>query len=117
MKKLVISFVLLSLLFSASSLNAQTDWMEEYWRNTDFNDTALVSNEQFSEHLLNFLYRFTNAEEHTFDSLTINGLGFVLGKAKANMRAYEYVLAFALNGYTGMGRSTVTDYLLNYLMV
>lgn len=114
MKKLVISFVLLSLLFSASSLNAQTDWMEEYWRNTDFNDTALVSSEQFSEHLLNFLYRFTNAEEHTFDSLTINGLGFVLGKAKANMRVYEFVLEYALNGYTGMGRSGVTDFLLNY---
>ena len=114
MKKLVFSLVFLSFLFSASPVDAQTDVMEEYWRNTDFTDTTLISNETFSEQLVGFLYKFTDADEKAFDSLTINGLGFVLGKAKANMRVYEFVLEYALNGYTGMGRSKVTDYLLNY---
>ena len=30
------------------------------------------------------------------------------------MRMYEYILEFALNGYSSMGRDKVTDYLLNY---
>ena len=30
------------------------------------------------------------------------------------MRVYEFILGFALNGYSAMGRDAVTDYLLNY---
>ena len=114
MKKIIISILFLSMLFSVSVASGQNSWMEAYWNEVDFRDTALISNEAFSEKLINYLYTFTNADEKTFDSLSINGLGFVLGKAKTNMRVYEYVLEFALNGYTGMGRSAVTDYLLNY---
>lgn len=114
MKKLVVLLVLFPFLFSAFPSDAQTDVMEEYWRNTDFTDTTLISNKAFSEQLVNFLYEFTDADEKAFDSLTIHGLGFVLGKAKVNMRVYEFVLEYALNGYTGMGRAKVTDYLLNY---
>ena len=114
MKKLVISIVFLICLFSAIPANAQTDKMAEYWNDVDFSDTALISNQAFRDRLISYLYEFTNADESTFDSLTINGLDVVLEKAKANMRVYEYILEFALNGYKGMGRSAVTDYLLNY---
>ena len=114
MKKIFISMLLLSILLSASFVNAQTDWREKYWDDVDFSDSALVANKAFSDKLVGYLFEFTQADENAFDSLTVNGLGIVLGKAKANMRVYEYVLEFALNGYTGMGRSAVTDYLLNY---
>ena len=95
-------------------LGAQTVLDESYWDDVDFNDTALISNKVLKDKLITFLFQFTNADENDFDSLTMKGLDVVLGKAKVNMRVYEYVLEFALNGYTGMGRSAVTDHLLNY---
>ena len=114
MKKLVISIIFLSCLFSTFFANAQTKKMAEYWDDVDFSDTALVSSQAFRDRLIGYLYQFTNADEKSYDSLTINGLDIVLKRAKANMRVYEFVLELALNGYTGMGRSMVTDYLLNY---
>ena len=114
MKKLVISIIFLSCLFSALFANAQTEKMAEYWDDVDFSDTTLVSSQAFRDRLIGYLYQFTNADENSFDSLTINGLDVVFEKAKANMWVYEFVLELALNGYTGMGRSMVTDYLLNY---
>ena len=114
MKKLVISIIFLSCLFSTFFANAQTEKMAEYWDDVDFSDTALVSSQAFRDRLIGYLYQFTNADEESFDSLTINGLDLVFKRAKANMRVYEFVLELALNGYTGMGRSMVTDYLLNY---
>ena len=114
MKKLVISIIFLSCLFSTFFANAQTEKMAEYWDDVDFSDTALVSSQAFRDRLIDYLYQFTNADEKSYDSLTINGLDIVLKRAKANMRVYEFVLELALNGYTGMGRSMVTDYLLNY---
>ena len=114
MKKLVISIIFLPCLFSTFFANAQTEKMAEYWDDVDFSDTALVSSQAFRDRLIGYLYQFTNADEKSYDSLTINGLDIVLKRAKANMRVYEFVLELALNGYTGMGRSMVTDYLLNY---
>lgn len=98
----------------AFSLKAQTVAADDYWDDVDFTDTTLVSTKALSDKLINYLYQFTAADEKDFDSLTIAGLDKVLEKAKVNMRVYEYVLEFALNGYTSMGRSAVTDYLLNY---
>lgn len=114
MKKLVISIFFLFCLFSTFFANAQTEKMAEYWDDVDFSDTALVSSQAFRDRLIGYLYQFTNADEKSFDSLTINGLDLVFEKTKTNMRVYEFVLELALNGYTGMGRSMVTDYLLNY---
>ena len=93
---------------------AQTIVSESYWDDVDFSDTTLIYKKQLPDRLISYLYQFTDADEKDFDSLTIAGLSLVLEKAKVNMRMYEYVLEFALNGYTGMGRSAVTDYLLNY---
>lgn len=114
MRKLVISITFLACLFSVSIANAQTEKLVEYWDDVDFSDSTLVSSQAFRDRLIGYLYQFTDADETTFDSLTINGLDAVLEKAKTNMRVYEFVLEFALNGYTAMGRSVVTDYLLNY---
>ena len=112
MRKII--YIILACLCFVLPLKAQQSKTTDYWDDIDFNDTTLISNNMLSDRLINYLYQFTAAEEKDFDSLTIVGLDVVLGKAKTNMRVYEYVLAFALNGYTGMGRSAVTDYLLNY---
>lgn len=112
MRKII--YITLACLCFVLPLKAQQSKTTDYWDDIDFNDTTLISNNVLSDRLINYLYQFTAAEEKDFDSLTIVGLDVVLGKAKTNMRVYEYVLSFALNGYTGMGRSTVTDYLLTY---
>ena len=114
MKKIIISIMFLFVGLLPIWVQAQTEWMTHYWDEVDFSDTALVNNQEFADKLVHYLYAFTQADENDFDSLTISGLDIVLDKAKANMRVYEYVLEFALNGYTGMGRSVVTDHLLNY---
>jgi peroxiredoxin len=114
MKKIIHIIALLVFAFSAFTAQAQSEMMVDYWKDTDFSDTTLISSKSFSDQLIVFFYSFTDGDEQHFDSLSIAGLGFVLNKAKVNMRMYEFILDFALNGYAAMGRDQVTDYLLNY---
>ena len=114
MKKIIHIVALLVFAFSAFPSQAQNDAMSDYWKDTDFSDTTLISSKALSDQLIGFFFSFTDGDEQHFDSLSIAGLGFVLDKAKVNMRMYEYILEFALNGYSAMGRDKVTDYLLNY---
>lgn len=114
MNKIIHIIALLVFAFSAFSAQAQSKAMADYWKDTDFSDTTLISSKSFSDQLIVFFYSFTDGDEQHFDSLSIAGLGFVLNKAKVNMRMYEFILDFALNGYAAMGRDQVTDYLLNY---
>ncbi len=114
MKKiiLIIPFFVLSL--CPSMVKAQTDVMSGYWDDVDFNDTSLISSKTLSDKMVSFFFSFTDGDEKRFDSLSVAGLALLLDRAKVNMRMYEYVLEFALNGYASLGRDAVTDYLLNY---
>ena len=114
MKKIIHIVLLFIFAFSAFSAQAQSDAMSDYWKDTDFSDTTLISSKAFSDQLIGFFFSFTDGDEQRFDSLSMAGLDFVLDKAKVNMRMYEFILEFALNGYSAMGRDRVTDYLLNY---
>ena len=114
MKKLIHIVIVFLIAFSA---RAQNHTLEDYWKDVDFSDTALISSKTLSDKLVNYFYSFTDGDEQRFDSLSIAGLSVVLGKAKVNMKYYEYILEFALNGYTNMGRTQVVDYLLNYPML
>ena len=114
MKKIIHITILAVLLLLAWPMKAQTDVMSGYWNDVDFSDTSLVSSKTFADKMVAYFYSFTDGDEQRFDSLSVAGLGVLLGKAKVNMRVYEYVLEFALNGYASLGRDAVTDYLLNY---
>ena len=114
MKRIIHISVLLVFVLSAISLQAQNETLQRYWDDVDFHDTTLVSSQTMADKLVAFFYSFTDGDEQRFDSLSIAGLGVLLDKAKVNMRMYEYILDFALNGYSSMGRDKVTDYLLNY---
>ena len=114
MKKIIHISILLVFVLSAFSLKAQNETLQQYWEDVDFSDTTLISSKTMSDKLINFFFSFTDGEEQRFDSLSVAGLGVVLDKAKVNMRMYEYILEFALNGYSAMGRDRVTNYLLNY---
>lgn len=114
MKKIIQITFFIVLMLSTFSMKAQTEVMSGYWDDVDFSDTTLVSSKAFSDKMVSYFYSFTDGDEHRFDSLSMAGLRVLLDKAKINMRAYEYVLEFALNGYSSMGRDAVVDYLLNY---
>lgn len=114
MKKIIHITTLIGLVLSTFQLRAQNVALQKYWDDVDFRDTTLVGSQTMGDKLVAFFYSFTDGDEQRFDSLSIAGLGVLLDKAKVNMRMYEYVLEFALNGYSTMGRDKVTDYLLNY---
>lgn len=114
MKNILHIAMLFVFAFSVFSAKAQNEELKRYWDDVDFSDTTLVASETMSEKLVNYFFSFTDGDEQRFDSLSIAGLCIVLDKAKVNMRMYEFILEFALNGYSKMGRDQVTDYLLNY---
>jgi len=114
MKKLIHIVLIVAFATSVLPTRAQNNAMIQYWDDVDFNDSSLVVLKELPGKLVSFFYSFTDGDERRFDSLSIEGLGIVLDKAKANMRVYEFILDFALNGYSAMGRDAVTDYLLNY---
>ena len=114
MKKIIHITILIGLVLSTFQLRAQNVALQKYWDDVDFRDTTLVGSQTMADKLVAFFYSFTDGDEQRFDSLSIAGLGVLLDKAKVNMRMYEYILEFALNGYSTMGRDKVTDYLLNY---
>ena len=114
MKKIIHVVFLMVFVLVPRSLQAQNEAMSAYWDEVDFNDTTLIASKALDEKMVGFFYSFTDGDEQRFDSLSVEGLGVLLGKAKVNMRMYEYVLGFALHGYAGLGRDMVTNYLLNY---
>ena len=114
MKKIIHISILVCFMLLAFPLKGQNVDLQTYLNDVDFNDTALISSKAMSDKLIEYFFSFTDGDEQRFDSLSVAGLGVVLNKAKVNMRMYEYILDFALNGYSSMGRDRVTDYLLNY---
>ena len=112
-----ISFALFCLLITGG-LKAQVNTMVRDWSDVDFMDTALISSEAFRSRMVNDLYMNTAADDmEQFDSLSMVSIATLMEKSKVNMRVYEYVLEFLLNGFTNMGRTQVVDYLLNYPML
>lgn len=114
MKKIIHISVLVCFMLLAFPLKGQNVDLQTYWDDVEFNDTTLIASKAMSDKLIEYFFSFTDGDEQRFDSLSMAGLSVVLNKAKVNMRMYEYILDFALNGYSSMGRDRVTDYLLNY---
>ena len=99
-------------------LKAQVAPAVDDWSDVDFNDTTLLTSEDFQYRMVAYLFNAAaESEMPQFDSLSMVYISNLLGKAKVNMRMYEYILVFMLNGYTNMGRTQVVDYLLNYPML
>lgn len=117
-KYLHIVLLLLAFLCPVVILKAQVTPPDEEWSVVDFKDTALISSQAFSAKMVDYLFRTTtDGDMKRFDSLSMISISNILERAKVNMRVYEYVLEFMLNGYTNMGRTQVIDYLLNYPML
>ena len=115
MKKIFISMMFIFVGFSVTLAQTPTEKMAHYWDEVDFSDTTLVNSDAFSAKVIDFLYSYAAMEDGAhFDSLSMVGISEVMGRAKVNMRVYEFLLEYLLEGYTAMGQSHITDYLLNY---
>lgn len=81
----------------------------------DFNDTALIHSEAFSQKLAEYVYQFHENEDSVNQETDyIVGLSPLFEKAKCNMLTYGFILDFMLNGFENLGLASVTDYLLNF---
>lgn len=120
MKFNIINRILIISVFLGLSigLKAQVAPTADDWSDVDFNDTTLITSEDFEYRMVAYLYdAAAEADMVQFDSLSMVCIGNILNSAKVNMKVYEYILVFMLNGYTNMGRTQVVDYLLNYPML
>lgn len=116
--KYINRIILLLICLSIHPLMSAQNASSADWSDVDFSDTTLVTSEAFRTRMINTLYTTaTDGDMAQFDSVSKKCIGTLLEKAKVNMRVYEYVLEFMLNGYTNMGRTQVVDYLLNYPML
>ena len=106
--------ILLVVLVLFSFISVQAQDVDAYWQDINFNDTTLISSKSLTDKMVDFLYQHSCCDESSFDSLSIKGMNIIFGKAKTNMRMYEFVLEYLLNGYSNMGKSQVVDYLLTY---
>ena len=113
MNKLI--HVCVVVLLSVATVQAQATF--DYWDDVDFCDTTLVSSNVLKNKVINYLFERACASDAHFDSVSMASMDKVFGKAKCNMRVYEYLLELMLNGYSNMGRAQVVDYLLNYPML
>ena len=113
MNKLI--HVCVVVLLSVATVQAQATF--DYWDDVDFCDTTLVSSNVLKNKVINYLFESACASDAHFDSVSMASMDKVFGKAKCNMKVYEYLLELMLNGYSNMGRTQVVDYLLNYPML
>ena len=100
------------------SLNGQEQrmWLlDHYLEEVDFNDLDLIPTNVLTTKMLDYL-----AVTQGLQGIEDSELAFVVGlerifeKAKVNMTMYGFVLEYMLQGFTSLGLSKVTDYLLNY---
>lgn len=94
----------------------QRIWLlDHYLEDVDFNDLSLIPTNVLTTKLLDYL-AVTQGLEGIGDSelAFVVGLDRIFEKAKVNMAMYGFVLEYMLQGFTALGLSKVTDYLLNY---
>lgn len=98
--------------FSQEKKQPQAD---VFFQDYDFNDTVLIHSDAFSQKLAEYVYQFFENEDFgNQETACIVGLSPLFEKAKCNMRMYEFILDFMLNGFENLGLASVTDYLLNF---
>lgn len=79
--------------------------LRRFFQGVDFNDTTLISTNVLTTRIVDYLMVSKDF---------ITAIDTICEKAKVNMTMYGFVLQYMLKGFTAMGQSEVTDYLLNF---
>lgn len=89
--------------------------MEHFLDAIDFNDLSLIPTNVLTTKMIDYLSLTQGLSGFDDPELAfVVGIDRILEKAKVNMTMYEFALEYMLMGFTAMGMSRVTDYLLNY---
>lgn len=94
----------------------QRMWLlDNYLEEVDFNDLELIPTNVLTTKMLDYLSVTQGLKGLEDPELAfVVGLDRLFDKAKVNMKMYGFVLEYMLQGFTALGLSRVTDYLLNY---
>ena len=93
----------------------QRAWLIDHFLDeVDFNDTDLIRTNVLTTKMVDYLSLFQGLDGVDSDVAFALGMDRLLAKAKVNMRMYEFVLEYMLEGFSALGLTAVTDYLLNY---
>lgn len=110
---LIVMFCLLPK--SSCAQEKELSQIDAFYQDYDFNDTTLIHSDAFSKKLSEYVYQFYGNQDYADEGTAyILGLSPLFEKAKCNMRMYEFVLGFMLNGFENLGLASVLDYLLNF---
>lgn len=89
--------------------------LEHYLDEVDFNELSLIPTNVLTTKLLDYLSVTQGLQGITDPELAfVVGLDRIFEKAKVNLSMYGFVLEYMLQGFSALGMSKVTDYLLNY---
>ena len=89
--------------------------LNHYLEEVDFNDLSLIPTNVLTTKLLDYLSVTQGLKGVTDPEMAfVVGLDRIFEKAKVNLNMYGFVLEYMLQGFSTLGLSKVTDYLLNY---
>lgn len=99
------------------SANEQRKYLiDNFFGDVDFDDLSLIPTNVLTTKMIDYLSLYQGLPQFASNSDAgfVVGLGAVFEKAKVNMRMYEFVLAYMLEGFSALGVEPVVNYLLNY---
>ncbi len=89
--------------------------LDHYLEDVDFNDLGLIPTNVLTTKMLDYLSVTQGLQGFEDSELAfVVGLDRIFKQAKVNMTMYGFVLQYMLQGFTALGLSRVTEYLLNY---
>ena len=89
--------------------------LDHFLEEVDFNDLDLIPTNVLTTKLLDYLSVTQGLQGFEDPELAfVVGLDRIFEKAKVNLRMYGFVLQYMLKGFTALGMTKATDYLLNF---
>ena len=100
-----------------ASVDQQRDFvMLHFFDDVDFNDTTLIPTNVLTTKMIDYI-SVVQADTRLSSSVEMRmilALNNIFERAKCNFTTYSFVLQYMLSGYSAIGLTTVTDYLLSY---
>lgn len=90
--------------------------LAHFFDNVDFNDTTLIPTNVLTTKMIDFIsvVQADTRLSQDPEMRMVLALSRIFELAKVNFTTYYFALEYMLRGYSMIGMSTVTDYLLNY---
>lgn len=101
----------------ATTVEQQRNLVEvHFFDKVDFNDTTLIPTNVLTTKMIDYISVVQSDTRLSPDPQMrmVLALNNIFERAKTNFTTYSFVLEYMLKGYSALGMTMVTDYLLNY---